>query len=182
MNHLRSLVKLRRAALIPLWGALSLVGCAEQAPPDSAAPPAAASAARETREGVAGETAPTDSPADDQKASAANAQDPAGAEAAAAFETPFPPRADLFAPPPRGGQTSIRTTDDGETVARVALKGFVNVGGQRAVLLIGDEIAPLGIGQERHGVRVIAIEPPQVTLQRGRTRWTESLQRLAPAR
>lgn len=57
----------------------------------------------------------------------------------------------------------------------VLLKGFAKIDGTHAVLSINGRVAPLAVGAERYGVRVISIDPPEVVLQRGRTRWTATL-------
>ncbi len=89
------------------------------------------------------------------------------------FTPPFPDRSDPFDPPKRARGMARRSEDSGETVE---LKGFVNVDGQRVVLDIDGIISPLPEGGERYGVRVISIQPPSVVLQRGRSRWTASLE------
>lgn len=58
----------------------------------------------------------------------------------------------------------------------VELKGFVNVDGPRVVLSIDGVVAPLAEGGEKYGVQVISIHPPSVVLQRGRSRWTATLE------
>ena len=68
----------------------------------------------------------------------------------------------------------IRQGDQsGETVE---LKGFVNVDEPRVVLSIDGVIAPIPEGGEKYGVQVISIQPPSVVLQRGRSRWTATLE------
>lgn len=63
--------------------------------------------------------------------------------------------------------------DSGESVV---LKGFADVGEPKVVLAIDGVTTPLSTGDERYGVRVISISPPQAVLQRGRSRWTATLQ------
>ncbi len=89
------------------------------------------------------------------------------------FTPPFPDRTDPFEPPKRAEGLVRRGDNPGETVE---LKGFVNVDGPRVVLAIDGIISPLPVGGEKYGVRVIAIQPPSVVLQRGRSRWTASLE------
>jgi len=89
------------------------------------------------------------------------------------FVPPFPDRTDLFQPPKRTQGTQHRSeTSEG----LVELKGFVNVDEPRVVLSIDGAIAPLPEGGEKYGVQVISIKPPTVVLQRGRNRWTASLE------
>jgi len=92
---------------------------------------------------------------------------------AANFDPPFPQRTELFEPP-RGGQGMVRRDDEhGETIE---LKGFVDVDGPQVVLAIDGVISPIPEGGEKYGVQVISIHPPSVVLQRGRSRWTASLE------
>jgi len=91
-----------------------------------------------------------------------------------AFEPPFGDRVHLFAPPerdelPESVEPELRDESD------VQLKGFVNVGEPRALLMIGGEMAPLAAGDSTAGVKVISISPPEVVLERGRQRWKVSL-------
>jgi hypothetical protein len=44
------------------------------------------------------------------------------------------------------------------------------------VLSIDGVISPVGEGGEKYGVQVISIQPPSVVLQRGRSRWTATLE------
>lgn len=92
-----------------------------------------------------------------------------------AYRPPFPARRDLFAPARRTEATTGRGSgrDNGDSVV---LKGFADVGGPKVVLAIDGVITPLAMGGERFGVEVISIQPPEVVLQRGRSRWTATLQ------
>jgi hypothetical protein len=93
--------------------------------------------------------------------------------AVAQFTPPFPDRFELFEPP-KGAQGTVRREDQsGETVE---LKGFVNVDRPRVVLSIDGVISPIHEGGEKYGVQVISIQPPSVVLQRGRSRWTATLE------
>jgi hypothetical protein len=91
----------------------------------------------------------------------------------AQFVPPFPERLELFEPPKRAQGTVRRDEQGGETVE---LKGFVNVDKPRVVLLIDGVIAPIPEGGEKYGVQVISIQPPNAVLQRGRSRWTATLE------
>jgi hypothetical protein len=57
----------------------------------------------------------------------------------------------------------------------VRLKGFVNVDGLKALLLVDGNVVSVRPGEECAGVEVIEVAPPRVILQRGRLRWTEDL-------
>jgi hypothetical protein len=140
--------------------ATTMVGChAANAPLPGEDAPAAAAATPGTKQGAKANRAPTPAVAE---------QSPA----VHAFTPPFPNRVDLFQPPKRAEGTQHR----GETnEGLVELKGFVNVDGPRVVLSIDGAIAPLPEGGEKYGVQVISINPPSVVLQRGRSRWTASL-------
>lgn len=91
----------------------------------------------------------------------------------ARYRPPFPNRRDLFAPIRR---TPMVARGDRESGTSVELMGFANVGGQKVVLAIDGVMAPMEAGTERYGVRVISIQPPEAVLQRGRNRWTATLQ------
>ena len=91
----------------------------------------------------------------------------------AEFKPPFPERADLFEPPKRAQNTVRRDDEHGQSVE---LKGFVNVDGPRVVLSIDGVISPIPEGGEKYGVQVISIQPPKAVLQRGRSRWTATLE------
>jgi hypothetical protein len=95
----------------------------------------------------------------------------------AKFQPPFPQRQELFIPPAPKADAPKRH----EVLADVALKGFANVGGLRALIQIGGKTVPLAAGQTLGEITVVSIEPPQVTLQRGRLRWTESLAPKTPS-
>lgn len=95
------------------------------------------------------------------------------------FKPPFAERSNVFSPPSTSNTPSHNIVE-GESesvlpVEDVALKGFAKVDDQRAILMIADTITPLGLGQEKHGVRVVSIEPPKVTIERGGDRWTLTL-------
>ena len=91
----------------------------------------------------------------------------------AAFTPPFPDRLDLFEPPKRA-QTAVKRDDEhGESVE---LKGFINVDDPRVILSIDGVVSPVPEGGEKYGVHVISIQPPSVVLQRGRNRWTATLE------
>jgi hypothetical protein len=90
-----------------------------------------------------------------------------------AFKPPFPSRLELFEPPKRT-QGNVRKGD--EVGATVELKGFINVNGPRVVLSIDGVIALIPEGGEKYGVQVLSIDPPNVVLQRGRTRWPAKLE------
>jgi hypothetical protein len=93
--------------------------------------------------------------------------------AVARFDPPFPNRTDMFQPPREGRGTVRRDDEYSETIE---LKGFVDVDGPQVVLSIDGMIMPIPEGGEKYGVQVISIDPPSAVLQRGRNRWTASLQ------
>jgi hypothetical protein len=126
------------------------------------------------------EAAVAESPQADVAAPPADAPTPSGPDAAAPadsvamkeFTPPFPARQELFEPPKRA-QSTVRRDESGDTVE---LKGFINVSGPKVVLSIDGVIAPIAEGDEKYGVQVISIDPPSVVLQRGRSRWTATLE------
>lgn len=90
------------------------------------------------------------------------------------FQPPYPNRRDPFRQP----DVRKLASDDREAVedtAGVALKGFLNVNGLRALMAIDGRVLALAPGEQLEGIRVIEIAPPQIILQRGRLRWSESL-------
>jgi hypothetical protein len=91
----------------------------------------------------------------------------------AEFKPPFPERSELFEAPKRAQDTIRRDDGQGQTVE---LKGFVNVGEPEVVLSIDGVLSPIPEGGEKYGVHVISIQPPKVVLQRGRSRWTATLE------
>jgi hypothetical protein len=89
----------------------------------------------------------------------------------AEFNPPFPER-ELFEPP-KGAQSAVRRDEEhGQTVE---LKGFITVDEPKVVLSIDGTISPIPEGGEKYGVKVISIQPPKALLQRGRNRWTATL-------
>lgn len=101
----------------------------------------------------------------------ANAKAPAAP--VAEFTPPFPDRTELFEAPKRAQGTVRRDDEHGETVE---LKGFINVDQPRVILSIDGVVSPVAEGGEKYGVHVISIQPPSVVLQRGRNRWTATLE------
>lgn len=91
-----------------------------------------------------------------------------------AYTPPFPDRETLFEPPKQAKRSSLM--EDDLPNGGVLLLGFANVDSEKAVLSIDGVVTPLASGGEYAGVRVISLAPPKVVLQRGRSRWTESIQ------
>jgi hypothetical protein len=89
------------------------------------------------------------------------------------FKPPFPERSELFEAPKRAQDTIRRDDGQGQTVE---LKGFVDVGQREVVLSIDGVLSPIPEGGEKYGVHVISIQPPKAVLQRGRNRWTATLE------
>lgn len=146
---------------------LMLAGCGESDPAPAASPAkpnplqAAAAKAKAATEAT-------------QKASEPDAGEETVVAAAPAYEPPFPDRVDLFAPPKQGARNARQTTED--TADSVVLMGFANLGEPRALLAINGVVKPLSDGEEAFGVQVISITPPRAVLQRGRSRWTASIE------
>ncbi len=93
-------------------------------------------------------------------------------KAVAPFTPPFPLRDEIFQPPNNKGLSKAQRE---EVRTEVALKGFANVDGIKAILAINGKTFSLGVGESQSGVEVVGIVPPEVKLQRGRVRWSESL-------
>jgi len=89
---------------------------------------------------------------------------PAEQSASTIYEPPNPERVELFSPPSNGSSETGQGRRDGQ--GTVELIGFVDVGGQKAVLKIDGLISPIASGEIRHGIEVISIQPPTVVWQR----------------
>jgi hypothetical protein len=98
----------------------------------------------------------------------------APAQAVAAYEYPFPDRTDLFEP--RKHAARVARLSSGESTESVALLGFADIDEPRVVLAINGEAKALRSGEEALGIQVISIDPPRAVLQRGRSRWTVSIE------
>ncbi|MCH8924008.1 MAG: hypothetical protein IIA67_12770 [Planctomycetes bacterium] len=94
---------------------------------------------------------------------------------AKAFEPPYPDRHELFQSP-KVRRSTAPERNARNNVQRVRLKGFVDVDEIRAILVVNGQTNALAVGDKSEGVEVLSIKPPRVTLQRGRVRWTESIQ------
>jgi hypothetical protein len=159
-----------RNTLLLSFVAALLIGCqsatkAVTAPAGAPAPSTKDNASTPPSNTTAAPTANSPAPADEHKTSPAQS-------VAKNFTPPFPDRAELFEPPHNSAGVVRREEDHGATVE---LKGFVNVDGQQVVLAIDGVVSPIPEGGEKYGVQVISIKPPSVVLQRGRSRWTASL-------
>lgn len=80
----------------------------------------------------------------------------------------------LFAPPkidlPVVRQNDVRQEDE-----PVRLIGFVDVGRLKALLAFNGKLRGMEVGEVYNNVEVLAIDPPRVTLQRGKQRWITAL-------
>lgn len=92
----------------------------------------------------------------------------------AAYEPPYPDRTDLFEPRKHAARVAKLST--GDSADSVVLMGFAKLDVPRVVLAINGEVKPLSTGEEALGIQVISIEPPRAVLQRGRSRWTASIE------
>jgi len=88
------------------------------------------------------------------------------------FSPPFPERLEMFLPLEHT-QSAARSSEEPNEM--VELKGFITVDQPLAILSIDGVITTVSEGSEKYGVRVMAIQPPSVTYQRGRNRRTVSL-------
>ena len=91
------------------------------------------------------------------------------------YQPPYPERSQLFQSP-KVRRSSLAQRGTRRNAQRVQLKGFVNLDGIRAILVVNGETNSMAAGDVSEGIEVISIEPPRVTLQRSRVRWTETLQ------
>lgn len=153
--------------------ALAAVGCSEdtastpEAADQPAATPLAVAAARAQAASEAAEAASATAKRD--KKPAAKTEAPK-----VAYQPPFPDRIDLFSPPKHVSHTPRASSE--RSADSVVLMGFANLDGPRVLLAIDGTVKPLADGEESSGVKVISIAPPQAVLQRGRSRWTASIQ------
>ncbi|QDU57130.1 hypothetical protein [Aeoliella mucimassa] len=92
-------------------------------------------------------------------------------EAMKNYVAPFPTRNNLFVPP----KVTPGTRTSRVTEGAVQLRGIVDLGEPQAILDIEGAVALIPVGREKYGVKVVLIEDQTVTLQRGGTRWTASL-------
>lgn len=165
---------LKPATLIALLIALA-VGCGEPAPTATDAPPAAPPAEAPAAQPEAQSPGPPD--AETPPASRAGAPEaPQAPELAERdrYRPPFPERVELFVPPARTN-TALMESGEGSS-SSVELQGFVTTDRSYAILAIDGVVVPMPEGVEKYGVEVISIAPPNAVLQRGRDRWTASLQ------
>src|SRR4051794_31741122 len=152
-----------------LMSLLLVVGCQSANEKSPAAAPAS-----QTTPPVATSNTATPAKVNSATARTPDLADPKATSALVAeFKPPFPERADLFEAPKRAQSTVRRDDEHGQSVE---LKGFVNVDEPRVVLSIDGVISPIPEGGEKYGVQVISIQPPKAVLQRGRSRWTATLE------
>ncbi len=69
----------------------------------------------------------------------------------------------------------VKQSDNRVENEPVRLIGFVDVGTLKALLAFDGKIRGLEVGEVHRNVEVVSIEPPRVTLQRGRERWITAL-------
>ncbi|MEQ8846340.1 hypothetical protein [Botrimarina sp.] len=90
------------------------------------------------------------------------------------YAPPFPERVNPFEPPKQSARTAQLA--QGGASDSVVLLGFAEVDEPRVLLAINGAVKPLSSGEEAAGIRVLSIAPPRAVLQRGRTRWTASIE------
>lgn len=93
--------------------------------------------------------------------------------AAAPYTPPYPEREEMFLAPQI--EVNTKTARAVSSLARAALKGIVDLGGQQALIEIEGHVYHLRENEQLRGVTVVSINPPQVTLKQGESQWTESL-------
>ncbi len=170
MRHIENIFVTLRT--ITIWleltaAAMLMVGChAAEAPQSDLVEPVAIEQATSVETAITVDNEPTSTGDSDALA-------PTNAVVETSFTPPFPGRLEPFEPPQSSQGTVRRNEEHGESVE---LKGFIHVDQQRVVLSIDGVVAPVPQGGEKHGVQVISIQPPSVVLQRGRARWTATLE------
>ena len=94
---------------------------------------------------------------------------------------PFPEVGDLFAPPKvvvpvvtpepeverQPQPEAVERKPDGKPLPQLRLVGFVEVEGLKALLSVEGKLNVVTIGDTAEGLKIIAIEPPAVTLKHG---------------
>lgn len=166
-----------------LWVAIGCAGCSGRAPAPSGPGTTIATAAPSTAvRSTSLDSSPAPAAAPPASVSAA-ASAPVAAETPsdAPYKPPFPEREDPFLRPDMTKVASAKATTGTETFD-VRLKGFINVDGMQALLVLDGKLIQVAEGDVREGIQVIQVAPPQVVLQRGRTRWTETLYKRTPSR
>ncbi|QDT68581.1 hypothetical protein MalM25_15040 [Planctomycetes bacterium MalM25] len=101
-------------------------------------------------------------------------ESPAEPEPQAAYTPPYPERRNLFSPPKQLARMARQKSNG--SADSVVLMGFAKIDEPSVLLAINGRVTPLEHGQEAAGVRVISIDPPRAVLQRGRSRWTASIE------
>jgi len=154
----------------------AIAGCQADSRSSTATASNAASVERPevARDMTAGKAAIQASPATGRRKST-SAANPKSAKDKLDYQPPYPNRTDMFALPRSLANKGPSVLNHRPGPARFIVKGFVNVGRPQVLLAIDGEIAALGVGEERGGAKVVEIAPPQVTFERGRRRWTQSL-------
>lgn len=160
-----------RLALVCLAAAVAtLVGCGDSgADAPIAAKPTPFDVAAAKARAVTAATESAASPEQAAPATEAEADEPK-----VAYQPPFPEREEMFQPP-RQAPRNLRSRD-GDIASDVVLMGFADLGEPKVVLAINGVVTPMSGGDELAGVRVISIAPPRAVLQRGRSRWTASIE------
>lgn len=160
------------SAGLALIGLLSMLGCSQE---PASAPTSAASVQTSTYISEEPGTSDMLAVANIDTSSPAETATPAEVQRAAPpeFTPPYPHRNNPFQQPnvEQVARSGMMESNGGF----IELKGFIDVGKPRVLLAMDDRLQPLYEGDEWHGVKVIQIDEPQVILQRGRIRWTESL-------
>lgn len=153
--------------------ALLAAGCAES-PPEAPAVKAPSVAASQRVEAALADKNSAD--VVDAKSEAARTKDSTLANSPPkTYKPPYPDRSQLFQSP-RVRRSSLAGRGTRDRAQRVQLRGFVNLDGIRAILIVNGETNSMAAGDVSDGIEVISINPPRVTLQRSRVRWTETLQ------
>jgi hypothetical protein len=165
---------LARYALAALLGVAC--GCSNEpavAPvavkPQVAPPKQSAATATATPAKASGE-----SPDDDKPATIDPTTLLAASQPAEGYTAPFPERGDLFAPPKQAARP--QRSEGNESTDSVVLMGFAKLDNLKVVLAIDGVVSPVEPGGEVNGLRVISADPPKAVLQRGRSRWTASIE------
>ena len=128
-------------------------------------------------EGGGSATSPVENQAEDKKTAVkrkASAEKKSAEADPSSFQPPYPQRENPFERPDFNKMTPAKRASEASG-RKIALRGFIDVGGLKAVLEVDGQSAILSAGQSRGDLHVVEISPPNVVLQRGRIRWSETL-------
>ncbi len=93
------------------------------------------------------------------------------------YTPPFPEKIDFFSPPELDEPDVVVPTPGAQGDRGIRVLGFVQLEGEprRVVIEVAGELCIAEAGDEVHGVKIVAVNDPDVTLQRGGRSWSLAL-------